>query len=562
MIVESQDNIFSILNEVSHLAKSKLNWHKILFSDWEMPAIQEEYFENLCKHDERFAQVVQRNITDKLIQYISSRVKKCNGDPKHNSNLNIILLGEQDSGKSTYAVKLFLFYRKLHREMWKRDVKHKWTFQTDETLQAYSNVDDFTMILQDEDDSLLGEGARTIEKQLGNLVNRARFTGISLVIACPIMAHINGCDYALQPFGFWKKGAEHYLKTGDPSKTMGRAILYCKSRMKSDGYVPLGFVQMEMGSAIQFMEHNDYYKYKRASFDKIRDGEGASGVDRKRQSKKLEKFAAILCAAAVDHGWDGSSKKELDTWLDFTDIPVLPINEMTKLRNITYRFWQKKMKKTAEGPNGLVKREIDFDAPFAIDVSKILDSLLEMSFPKWKTKLRDIAIYREMALKPQLTNEDFVVHEELKKQFPSNYPKDQTLFTRIRAKVAGYISIIIGEDFELYLKAQYKKNLEIKRVARDGGQSKPDLTLTFKNNKIVYVSAKCFDYKGRSKSIPITKFAPELIATQAALKRKKVAECWAVIYNLFNQKQSIYIFNSEEVANFSRNSKERITVKA
>ncbi len=554
--------IFAQIEAAAKFSTKKIwNWQRYLFTNWEMTPIQEEYIVNMCERNELFARAIQNDVTLRLMNYIDYRVRKCSGDPKQNSNLNIILLGEQDSGKSTYAVKIFLYYAKKHKELWDRDAKHKWTFKSPETLEAYSNVENFTMILQDENDELQGEGARTTYKQLGNLVNRARFTGISLVISCPVVTQINGCDYALQPFGFGKKGAKLYRETGDFSKTEGRAILYCKSRLKSEGYIPLGYVRMEMASAIKFMENNNYYTLKRKSFDDLREGEGASGIDRKKKSKKLEKYAQILLEIAIENGWDGTSKKELNTWLDNTNIPTLTTTDMPKLFNRTYRLYKKQFKSEAEVKKIITKKQFDTSNEFQVNILEILETLEKMDFKNWKTKERDIAIYKEMYEKPQLTNEQLTDNEGLKSRFSDTYPNDQSVFTKIRSKMAGHISNIFGTDFELYRKAKYEKDPEIKKVVHNGEWGKPDLILHYKNNKIATVSIKCFGFKGRSKSVKITEFAPEIIEAQKLLKKKKVVECWADIYNFYTKKLYKYSFSPEEIQSFTRKSNKRILIK-
>lgn len=556
-------DIFEKIEEAAKFASRKIwNWQRYLFTDWEMSPILEEYFIKLCEKNDLFAKAVQHNVTFRLKDYIKSRVKKCSGDPDKNSNVNIVLLGEQDSGKSTYATTIFLYYAKKHKEFWDRDVNHKFTFKIPETLEAYSVVNHFAMILQDEDDDLIGDGSRTIPIQLGNLVKRSRFTGISLSICCPSLTNIAGCDYALQPFGFGKKGMKLYNETGDYSKTTGRAILYCKSRFRSDKYIPLGFVQMEMGSAIKFMKDNNYFELKRKSFNSLRKDKGASGANTKKNAKELERFAEILIDVAIENGWDGISKKELDTWLDDTSIPTLTNKNKEKLFNRTYRLYKKRNESEAKVEKTSVKKKIDTSNDFQVNVLEILETLEKMDFKKWKTKARDIAIYKEMYTKPQLTNEQLIDNEELKAKFSNIYPNDQSSFTKIREKLSGHISNMVGNNYELYRKAKYENNPEIKKVVHDGRKGKADLTLYYKNNKIALVSVKCFGFKGRSKSVKITKFAPEIIDAQKLLKKKKVVECFADIYNFYTKKLYKYSFSPEEIKSFTRASKKRILIKS
>jgi len=556
--------IYNKIEKATQYAKSKIiiDWQTVLFKDWKMSPILEEYFIKLCEKNPSFAKAVRNNVTYRLKDYIRECVEKCSGDPEKNTNVNLILLGEQNSGKSTYSIAIFLYYQKMHKEIWDRDVKNKFTFKTPETLEAYSEVEHFTMIDQDEDDDLVGDGSRTIPKQLGNLVKSARFTGISLSICCPTLTNIPGCDYALQPFGFGKEGDKLYRETGDFSKATGRAILYCKSRFNKEKYDVLGIVKMKMGSAIQYMKDNNYYELKKKNFYHLREDQGASGMDMKKNSENLKKYAEILKEKALEKGWDGISKKELDTWIDETDIPNLTAKNKEKLFNRTYRLNKKCKEAERENEKPSVKKEFDTSNDFQVNILEILSTLEKMDFKKWKFKERDIAIYKEMYTKPQLTNEQLIDHEELKTQFIDIYPSDQSVFTKIRAKLSGHISNVIGNEYELYRKAKYELNPEIKKVVHDGRKGKADLTLYYKNNKIALVSVKCFGFKGRSKSVKITKFAPEIEDTQKLLKKKKVVECFADIYNFYTKKLYKYSFSLEDIDKFTRSSKKTITIRS
>jgi len=556
-------DIYKQIENAAKYANSKIeiDWQRVLFEDWKMSPILEEYFIKLCEKNSSFAKAVQNNVTYRLKNYIKERVAKCSGDPEKNSNVNMIILGEQDSGKSTYATRIYLYYAEMHKEYWDREVNLKFTFKIPETLDAYSEVDNFTMIDQDEDDDLVGDGSRTIPKQLGNLIKRARFTGISLNICCPTLTNIPGCDYAIQPFGFGKEGLKLYQDTGDFSKTTGRAILYCKSRFRADKYEPLGYVEMRMSSAIQFMKDNNYYEMKKKSFNLLREDKGASGINKKKNAEDLNKYAEILMEKALEKGWDGISKKELDTWMDDTNIPNITGKNKEKLFNRTYRLNKKRKEAEAKVEKVENGKEFDTSNDFQVNVLEILSTLEKMEFKNWKFKERDITIYREMYTKPQLTNEQLIDHEELKAQFTDIYPTDQSVFTKIRSKLSGHISNLIGNEYELYRKAKYEKNPEIKKVVHDGRKGKADLTLYYKNNKIAKVSVKCFGFKGRSKSVKITKFAPEIEDTQKLLKKKKVVECFADIYNFYTKKLYKYPFSLEDINKFTRSSKKRILVK-
>ncbi|WP_457556449.1 hypothetical protein [Candidatus Harpocratesius sp.] len=555
--------LISLLDSAGTYIKRKIDYHRILFSEYELPPIQEEYFVRQCEKDPEFAEAVKRNVTDIFLDYIDGRIAKCSGDPKRNSNINFIFIGEQDSGKSTYLVAIYLYYRKKHKEYWDRDVDFVWTFNTAETLEAYTSVPDFTMIIQDEEDEMSGDGSRTTVKNEGNLIKRGRFTGISLLKACPELTVIPGCDYALLPFGFLKSGKKYLEKTGDPSKCEGRLLLYSKSRFKSSGYVPLGYIKVAMGNAIKFMDSQKYFELKRKSFNKIKESGGASGVDRKKRRAEREKWAEELLEVAVKNGWDGKAKKDLGLWLDYTEnIPLpLPKGEYEKLIALVQTKFEKQHKTDDSNTESNIKRNINFNEEFNVDLHKVLDILEQKSIKNWTTQKRDLAIYRVMMDHPQYTNEQLVDLEELKAKFPNNYPTDQSTFTRIRSKVGGYISEEKGAEFELWLKAQYEKDPNVKKVIRDGGQSKPDLTVIYKDNRVCYVSCKCFLFKGRSKSIPLKKFAPELLAAQKDLKKGKVAECVAEIFNLHTKKQHYHKFSPEEILKFTRKSKERITIK-
>jgi hypothetical protein len=532
------EDLMDYLDGSKELLNRNVDWEKILFEEWEMTPIQEEYFINLCRRNPAFADAVTNDVSKRLTDYIEQRVKKCNGDPAKNSNVNFIFAGEQDSGKSTFMVALYLFYLKKHMEYWNRNVDFIWTFSIPETLDKYASSPHFTCIMQDEEDETEGEGKRISLNRLGNMIKRGRCSGISHFKASPALTEIKGCDYCILPFGFYKEGKQKYLEENDITDCWSRAILYAKSRLKAGGWDPLGCVFFFVGDAIKFMQSNEYISKKLNSFENLRERGGGTSSISQDQINNREIYAKELLKIAKKRGWNGTSKKALLTYIDYIENCSAPTAEQEKIAQVAWDMKEKKeakRQKRAAKNSHMSDKESDTSdtlsdtsksvGEFTWDEKKILDEILT----DWNTKpkkdpkedmAKKIAIYSD--IKAGIKNGA---------DFEKKYNVCGTRISQIRGDVVGAISEKLGHIYEKWLREKWLCEKRYREIYLDAASGKPDLICKTFSGKTHYVSIKCLDFSRNSFSLSYRECRPEIDAAQNDPESKVLIH----VYNRHNK---------------------------
>jgi ABC-type oligopeptide transport system ATPase subunit len=521
-------DLLDALSDSSMFLGKNVNWREILFNDWEISPLQELYFVQQCEKDPAFADAVTNDVTEDLVAYIDFRIRK-------HANVNLIYVGEPGSGKSTFACMIYLYLRDRYLEMRNIDLGD-WilTFDSPSTLDAYSKLDTCRQIFQDEDDDLQGANSRTILDKLGNLIKRVRAWEINLSICCPELTTIPGCQYALVPFGFNKTGAKHFEETGDPSECGARALLYVKDKLRRDKYSLQGCVFMQVGRAITYMQKTGYHEAKKKSFENLKENHGGAGAYTDAQTKDMGKYAKKLIRIAIKHGWDGSSKKALDTYIIYTKTHP-STDELKKIIQIAMDEFKlhkdRYLKKKTAASNAT---DPNLDLPTGeFDAEKLIPEILT----EIKTENtvsdnveRDVEIYANLRLGTK-NSTDYIKSLRL----------SGTRITQIRSTITGEVCRKLGLIYEKYVYKQYLDAKQYDLVEHAGGESEWDIRLT-KNNKDgkilsrIYISVKCMEIPRGSQSIYYKKFKPEIEAAQADYKNEIKTLVKAHVYNLWDKK--------------------------
>lgn len=481
---------------ISYLSKRR-HLKDDLFSDFRMSAIQEEYYTQLAEEDPRFEKAFMHDVTDVFKQYLDERIRVCREvGSQDNANVNLVIFGEQGSGKSTYAIAIYLAYRERHKQMHNREPKLYITFSDPQTLDKFSVAPPYAMIIQDETDKLKGVGSRGVMDQLGNLIKRARFSGISLIKLSPELEEIPGCDYSLLTAGYYKEGFEKYLKTGDPSDCYSRAILLTRSRMKQNKWKPLGYVILSVGNAIKFMKEANYIEMKKKSWEEIRENLGGQSASTSLKKEKLQEYADKLYETAIAAGWSGA-KKDLAAYLSLADLPVSTAESKTIVLLAYNRY-----KKEHEKQDDSNIEEINLESEFSLDMDSVLDEIKRRT--KSSTIERDIDIYRS-SRDPTITGD----------MIAKKYGISASRISQIIKRMRGKISQILGERFEKIYEKQLEK--EFDRVIHRGGIGEPDFEC-YDDLGVVFVSVKCYDISRSSYTISYEESRAEITAAQKVVK--------------------------------------------
>lgn len=525
------------------------------FQKWDIPAFMRLYLKQKAESSEKFKQALKTDATATFFEAVREEVRDCRGVGKENANFNCVLIGKQKGGKSTVATAIFLIWKYEHSKVNDFQITFQWTFQSVETLDVFSKVPPFTMILQDEDDALEGEGSITMKNRLGNLIERGRASGVCLIISSPSLARIPGCDYAIMPIGKNKFG-QMLAKKGDYSQCETFCILYHKDPLSPDGFTPLGFVILPVGNAIQLMKDSNYFELKMKSFDRLRDQLGASGVPRPVVLKQNRKYIEKLMQYAKERLPSALkiTKKDLQGLIWETDIPRT--NEEDFIVKMA-EFWLRRdaLKDKKKQSESLLTNRFEFDLDSA--VHRLLLNVPDRTDPQ--VFFRNVMIYKEMMLHPEITNEGWIDHP-MRNEFPA-WPQDQSAFSKIRQSIAGYISILLGDDYAESVAEEESVLPHVAKAFSDGRKGEPDVVVLNRDGSVKYISCKCGSWKGRNKSYKYDDFAPELLAAQNDLNQGKVAMTEVRIYNLLEKIEFRHEFPMTEVRGFSRGDDRSLVVK-
>lgn len=518
MIVE-YDELVDAMNNTQAFLKKKNDWEEILFREWEMSPLQQLFYVNLAENDDAFADAVTNDVSKEFTEYIKYRIVT-------HANVNVILVGEQGSGKSTFGATIFLYTKKQTQILRQIDLGH-WhlTFTTAETLDAYNKLERSAMIFQDEDDELQGQGSRSIISKLGNIIKRVRAWEIGLLICCPVLTTIPGCDYAILPFGFHRAGAEHFRNTGDPSKCYARALLYVKSKFQRDQYKLQGCVFFFTGDAIKYMVESGYHEAKKASFEKVKKNYGGSGAYTAVAIKNLKEQAKQLAKVAIKLKWDGKTKKDLETYLLETEIRPT-VDELKHIKKYAIQYFEKYQARKEKRKGNNKKPAADANAPpvkeFLYDLEPILEAYLKEA--QSKDPAREVEIYRA-SLDPLKKGEYFV------KAFKISPAR----VTQLKEKVAGFINRKKGHLYEAFDLPRLQSLYDT--VIHDGGIGKPDF-LCQKGDDYVLYSHKCLAVSRGSLSISYGECKPEI---EEAQKLAKLGKKVSVILRVYNEEEKAAI---------------------
>jgi len=112
---------------------------------------------------------------------------------------------------------------------------------------------------------------------------------------------------------------------------------------------------------------------------------------------------------------------------------------------------------------------------------------------------------------------------------------DQSTISKWVSSVKGEVSRLMGEYYEKYLVSELSKNSKILKITHNGEKGEADLILELKDGTFQVISAKCYDSKRKTVSIPIDEINPEIRYAEELLEQGKKVKLFVDYYN-YNSK--------------------------
>jgi hypothetical protein len=515
-------DIFDQMDDVlEQLSESQEDDFINYFSVFSINALMDDYYNDLANRSSNtgkgnvYKHAFNKDLSREFKEYIKYRVGKCKDiREEDNANVNILIFGEQYSGKSTYAYAIFLLYKEYHKRFHNRDVELILTFNDAQTLDAYATAKKFTMILQDETDELKGPNSQLTTEQEKNIIRRARFSGISLIKLCPDLTEIAGCDYALLPMGFHIEGSKHFAETGNPKECYARALLYLRSRLHKK-FEPRALVYFKSADAINYMKSTKYIDAKKQSWDEIKENRGGQGANTKESTNKLKAYAQRLFKFAISEGWNGRSKKILKTYLNIIDPPIpCGSGEIEDLLNITYgEFMKGKSIHTVKSEDEEGEDDLSLQVPEKdLNLKEIEENLLQKKEKNARSEMEKlkISVYRQVRNSAKSFDE---IGKPLgiSAQTISNYNKE----------IEGALNDEIGHKYEIYYFNTHKHLYHYSKHYGRHNTGKPDCVFygLEDNDDTYYIySIKCLNFCRTSHLLFYTKIKAEIEFAKKLIK--------------------------------------------
>ncbi|MHA1822152.1 MAG: hypothetical protein ACTSU2_05790 [Promethearchaeota archaeon] len=505
------DEIFS--NSLSFLSNSKQNLRKELFSDFHLKPFREIYLAQKAEEDPVLLKAFRTDLTPVFYDHLRYVVSKCSGVENESDHITFVVIGEQGSGKSVLAMKIALLYKRLHKELWDREIRIYFTFSDAESLAKISELEDFSIIIQDENPKISGIGSRSAISALGNLLEEGRFAGRSFIKCAPHREMIPGCNYYLRPAGFYSNDNEVYLR-----------VLVFQSEDEGSKLKPTGFFIVEVASAFAYMKKSNYNKLKEENFRKLTDAMGSESAITENRVKKLKEYAKKLYTQALKLGWKGQ-KKDLQAYLSLIDIAVSTAEAKTIIVLAHNMNKEAEKQKEQEEQKQKEKQQEKYAKLREFDAEKleqeILNDMLKTS--KSSTIRRDIEIYNVSKTLQTLD------------QIAEKYNLSPARIKQIVSKISEYIDRKMGLVYEEFFKNFLIQKNIYDNVERFGGISEPDIVCKKGNEHIIY-SVKCLSFSRKSFSISYTEFKPEIRYAERLHNEGKEVNVIIHIYNRFNKK--------------------------
>lgn len=360
------------------------------------------------------------NFTELFWKAIKTRIT-------NHSNINLVLFGVLNSGKSEVGQAIALKIKKIFKIILQKEVKIHIVFGTNEFDDIIPQIKLGDVTIRDESPKVIGLGSRNIQYNMDNITKIIRANQNSFILVNPKPFEVEVVDYYLQTAG------------KDIENRVTRCILYDENKQ------PLGIVFIKLHNKKEFRE--DYIKKKKANIAKVIVDAGL--VSAEINKIRFEKdFYLLLDHCKVNHITMKSSIK--------AQIVMINMN--------------------ANKPEDMIKGDTNY-----------LDDLIQNVYLKIKKqKLIDINFdekdtQNEEIVKPKgiidnETKQAYLIHEKINSLFTFLFD-DALMLKRARLGIEKHKKFNSGDierNFEIYTKVNKKVNR--KEIVEDYGVSNVRIT--------------------------------------------------------------------------------------
>jgi hypothetical protein len=377
-----------------------------------------------------------------------------------------MFFGFTNSGKSYGAIKIAGELKKMFLEELKNDSRLFLSFDDDEYQKKLRDMKEKDIMIRDETPNMSGEGTRTLEKSLKNVMNITRAGQYCFIFVSPDEYAIksNAVSYFLESAGINKE------------KEKARFILY------NEKMIPLGRIFIKKPHDEEFIKFYEIEKKK--NIKRMIDNAGLTTME--SDLEKIKMHVSGLMEFCLER--KAITKGEIRSSITYYNGINLK-NQIKGIKSfiddvVNNTFIEMKNSKLEKNMNDeIYVKQSDF---FELDRNFMIeDYKFDINIEKMLSK-EEKDIY-ELYIEKKNTQTEIA---EIKKI-------TQGRVSQIITK-AGKMFYTLGHDFENDFSVYLKKIFPNKEVHCDGLPGHPDIYMIDKeNDELIVISCKCLNHKTR-----------------------------------------------------------------
>jgi hypothetical protein len=427
---------------------------------------------------------------------ISSWFKASFRGKLRHGNCIVVLMGPQRSGKSVIMFALYCLDRdtKIEYQVVDPEVVKEPHIITSlkylrDKVQEPSVIGGF--IGSDESTRIRGEGKDTIMDQIANIVEEGSASRTSIVVCCPEMVRVSGCDYALMPIGFNAKGFKQYEETGDSSLCQSKALVYMLERDKAGStqvFTPMGYVIFNAAEAIKL--NDEYAARKTENITNVFNAGGAEDAYSNADTMAMEKLVAAFFERAERCSWN-HKKNDMERVLkENPPIPIPPQLQKSYKNTIDARYRMQKEAKLKEEQVAMVTVNSVMAIPAANKFTVDKMAILHEVEAEWTVKY------------PKRVDEHWIdqyrmyygvgCYRETQEAIGAKYGLAPNTISTHTTPVQAAMYYKSGRLYEKFIAKRLEDSGEFSEVHCEGSPGFPDV-YAVKNNELFIYSCKCYE---------------------------------------------------------------------
>ena len=471
----------------------------------------------------RFKYDITREFTDALKYRIQNK-----------DHIILVFYGATGTGKSWAAIRLAEIIKNLFMKYLENKSKILLSFSDDEYAKKLSEMNSKDIMIRDETPNMSGEGSRTLQQNVKNVMNITREGQFCFLFVSP--------DLAVKP----TNSVSFYLESAGISKENGKSrfLIYDETMLL------LGRIHVNKPKNKEFLV--EYGKRKTDNINQLVAGAGDSGVtpDMIKRDKKTIKFLEFC----REYGAKYKGEFKALVYPFNLKNPEFKIRNLEKEDIINYTSLMmrgistNKTIKKKEKEKILSKIYTD-SKDFKFDLKDLYDRVKKgKKGSKWRNTERDLEVY------------DLYINTEITQLELAERYQDLSSAQAVNAiidKVKGEVYRIRGKMFEEqyynFLRDKYINNIDI-FIKYDGAKEKPDIIIGNKKlDELVVLSLKCLDLPKKERKYPyyvrwrekkhIGGFMPEIEYAGKNVVNYKTVNVFVVICNANNGNVKSFPFN-------------------